>query len=448
MNRVCTRCNKEFKYPCRLEQHKTVNKCKESVKTVICLDKCLDVDKGEIIDKKYSCSKCNLFYTKYKQSLNRHIKQCKVFEIIEAKIDEIEEDNLKLDEINDDSDNETVEEDLLALNKVYNRLEKKMIAIIDNKFMELKDFIRSTQQLNLQQNPQQIKTIASHNSITNSLAIINGNGNNSNNNNTINANINIAPDFIYPFGCENVDLLNESDLEIICKDPRKFFINVLIMLYSKKEHFNFTKDNLNETDLKYFDVDTLKLIYVDEKMFKDKLKDRLLKLCIIIIYKCKNKLSRKKLIQFVNKIIILDESLNPSMNKNKANEAEINTAISSTLNTNLRNRMILTKLNVFYDRYNTNEEFRNTVNSKLIDIKEFNATAILDFYKNPDEEARGLSYEEVNTIIESYPKDETNLFKLRRIIRYNNDKKEDLEDAAHRKAHLDLIGKSLHFPKK
>jgi hypothetical protein len=239
--------------------------------------------------------------------------------------------------------------------------------------MELKDFIRNTQQLNLQQNPQQIETIASHNSITNSLAIINGNGNNSNNNNnnnnTINANINIAPDFIYPFGCENVDLLNESDLEIICKDPRKFFINVLIMLYSKKEHFNFTKDNLNETDLKYFDVDTLKLIYVDEKMFKAKLKDRLLKLCIIIIYKCKNKLSRKKLIQFVNKIIILDESLNPSMNKNKANEAEINTAISSTLNTNLRNRMILTKLNVFYDRYNTNEEFRNAVNSKLIDIK-------------------------------------------------------------------------------
>jgi|LakMenEpi03Aug12_release.lakeMendotaPanAssembly.Ray.scaffolds.fasta_scaffold2901035_1 hypothetical protein len=33
------------------------------------------------------------------------------------------------------------------------------------------------------------------------------------------------------------------------------------------------------------------------------------------------------------------------------------------------------------------------------DIKEFNMNAVLEYYKNPDEEEKGLSYEEVNTII-------------------------------------------------
>lgn len=421
MDLKCLRCLKVFKYPCRLDKH--MEKCNKEIGTVQCLD---NIGEGDKKDKNYLCLICKSFFTKYKQNLNRHMKQCYVM----VRDDDTDDDNELTDAFND------IETKILSI--VDSRLDKKL----DEKLLELKELILSTRQ------PKEPVTV--HGS-----SLVNGNGNTVNTAdtintaNTINANINIANDhIIYPFGCENVDLLTEYELSNICRDPHKFFINVLIMLYSKAEHYNFTKDNLNETDLKYFDEDTLKLIYVDEKLFKDKLKDRLLGLCIIIIYKCKNKLSRKKLIQFMNKIISLDESLNPSKLKNKNNEAEINTAITSTLNTSLRNRVILTKLNLFYDKYNSDEDLKRRVNLELQAIKELKLSALLDYYKNPDEdESRGLSYDEVNTIIESYPKDETNMFRLRRIIRYNQDKQEELEDREQRAAHLALIGKSLHFPK-
>jgi hypothetical protein len=420
MDRKCIKCDKIFKYPCRLEKHAKI--CTKELVTVQCLGSNTKEGKKE---NNYFCLICKTFFTKYKQSLNRHMKQCLIVQ---------ENDS------NSENESEPENENDGDLMKIYNTIEKKFLSIVDSrldkkldeKLLELKALIVSTRQ-----------PVESNNTMISGSAIVNGN-----NNNTINANFNIATDnIIYPFGCENVELLDESELSIICKDPRKFFINVLVMLYSKKEHYNFTKDNLNESDLKYFDEDTLKLIYVDERLFKEKLKDRLLGLCIIIIYKCKNKLSRKKLIQFMNKIIILDESLNPSKLKNKDNEAEINTAITSTLNTNLRNRLILAKLNVFYDKYNSDDDVKRRVNSELHAIKELKLNALLDYYKNPDEEHKGLSYEEVNTIVESYPKDETNMFRLRRIIRYNQDRQEELDDKEQRTAHLALIGKSLHFPK-
>ena len=140
----------------------------------------------------------------------------------------------------------------------------------------------------------------------NNITNITNNDNRVLNNNIIINNITI-PQIIYPFGYENLNFLNDSEMLEILKSPNGAII-ALEKVYSKIENRNFYKQNLSKDYISYLDYNLDIQIY-REKDFIDKLLYHSVEFMYRICFRCSNKLSLEDQIVIIKNINIIEKTI-------------------------------------------------------------------------------------------------------------------------------------------
>ena len=255
-----------------------------------------------------TCIKCAMVF-KYPSVLRAHIKKsarCKI--IIEDTNNTISYTNSFTNINNTDTLNNT--ETLNNTASISNKpiIYHEPIILSETKYycdICNKEYTRNSSLIRHKKESKCKNTI---NRIINNNNITNNNNNNDNrviNNITIN-NITI-PQIIYPFGSENINFLNDSEMLEILKSPNGAII-AMEKVYSKIENRNFYKQNIGKDNISYLDSNLDIQVY-KEKDFHDKLLYQSVEFMYRICFKCRDKLSLEDQIIIMKNINIIEKTL-------------------------------------------------------------------------------------------------------------------------------------------
>jgi hypothetical protein len=235
---VCDNCQSAFDANWKLERHKkNKNGCKKKLEDYKCTN----------CDKKY----CN------KYTLLRHLKKC----VKDANIN-LKEHNEKTGTIEANSNN-LMSDFLKNIGDDKNQLTALLVTVLSQQQSQINQFMEY-----LKNNP----TVSNNHSTTSNITpISNINNGVINNVDTINQVINnniIIPNFIYPFGYENINVLTDDEKLEILKDPN-CVERVLGAIYSHNENKNFNRPNINREYVSVLN-ETLGVQSCNKNDFKDK----------------------------------------------------------------------------------------------------------------------------------------------------------------------------------
>lgn len=194
---------------------------------------------------------------------------------------------------------------------------------------------------------------------------INGDNNivgNNNNINNINVNINInnIPNFIRPFGMEDITFLKHTEMLsiLLSNDPE---LVLLSKLTNNKENINFFKFNIKEPYVNYLEsVNGIKPI--PESIFEQMYYERIHLLLDVIFFVCKKNLPLLKKYEIGCKLYSTSKFVE---NKNgKIIPEDSIPYIKALLNMITRSKMGK-NIKTFIETYNIDEDYQNNVTMKL-----------------------------------------------------------------------------------
>jgi len=230
MDRTCSNCKNEFKFPSGLKRHLLYSiHCKKTEDDINLLFTNIKTDKK---NKTIICIYCNKEFAR-KDSLQRHLKT--------SKCNNNNLNNTTTNNTNPTNNTNTINPTNPTINNTNNNT-----------------------------------TIN-----TNNNNIINSNNNNTN----IVNNINIQ--YINPFGLEDVRTLPIDKMKQILLSGREAGLHIIKAIYDKIENKNFFKPNLSRPEIACLNEE-LKLTVYKSKEFADALFDRCIALLHHMLYLCKS----------------------------------------------------------------------------------------------------------------------------------------------------------------
>jgi len=265
-----------------------------------------------------TCIKCETVF-KYPSVLRSHIKKSARCKII---IEDINKDISSISSIININNLEPIVNiehidpiDPIDTNQNTSIIYNNSIILKVKKFTRNSSLNRHNKESNCKNNTNTNNTNTNTNT---SNSNSNSNSNNTNNNITnnndnriINNNITInniiIPQIIYPFGCENINFLNDSEMLEILKSPNGAII-AMEKVYSKIENRNFYKQNIGKDNISYLD-NNLDIQIYKEKDFHDKLLYQSVEFMYRICFRCRNKLSLEDQIVIMKNINIIEKTL-------------------------------------------------------------------------------------------------------------------------------------------
>ena len=226
-NKICPKCNVDFKYISILKRH-LENSVRCSSNDVYIKNTINNINQNTNTDNLFICNDCNKHF-KFKTSIYRH----------------------------------------KSISKCAKNKEKLINDIKDEK-------------KNKKQNNQPTTAVTNNINHTNSH-----NTTNNNTNNTIINNNNINIQYINPFGFEDVRTIPITEMKKILNSGTEAGLHIIKAIYDKIENKNFYKPNLSRPEIACLNED-LKLTIYKSKEFADALFDRCIALLHHMLYLCKN----------------------------------------------------------------------------------------------------------------------------------------------------------------
>ena len=339
-NKICPKCNSEFKYPSSLKTH-----FRKSYHCLLNEEEIYNFfNKKPFNDKQ--CDKCNKIFCQ-KSVMLRHKRETKCC-------------STKLLSNKDNFANQNV--DIInILNKIPTHLAKNLLELIVNK---------NNNTTNNTTNNNTINNINNNNNNTNNL--IQNNINNINNNNNTNNLIqnNITIQHISPFGFEDVRKIPIPEMKRILKSGLKSGLLIIKAIYSQIENKNFYKPNMGKSDIACLN-DSFDLTIYKGNQFADVLFDRCISLLHHMLYLCKTELSTIEIQLIYDNIEYIETSMRIEIyEKNLQNIIE-----SEVRNNNANNKSSISK---YVKHIKTITEVKSNANNVLNNVKQLNNNVAKD----------------------------------------------------------------------
>ena len=265
-NKVCPKCNVDFKYISVLKRH-LENSVRCSANDNYINNTINNINTNSNTDTHlFTCNDCNKNF-KYKTSIYRHksISKC-------------------------------------AINKAN---------IINQTLQE-------------QQNTNTIPTTSSNSSsttptpppITQSQTNINTNSHNTNTNNTIINNNNTIIQHINPFGFEDVRTIPIGEMKAILNSGTEAGLHIIKAIYNKIENKNFYKPNISRSEVACLNED-LKLTIYKSREFADAFFDRCIALLHHMLYLCKHEFTTTSIKYIYDNIEYIESTMRTEIYEKK-----------------------------------------------------------------------------------------------------------------------------------
>jgi hypothetical protein len=341
---ICSVCKQEFAYKSYLLRHmKSVQCYSTSDSLTITLAKPIIITQQEV-----SCSSCT-FKTKHKSNLYRHRKTCP---------------------------------------SIHKAIIPPNTAQITNNQELIQQLIKENQELKAKMQVEilePIQTISSHNTNTVNLTINNNSNNTDNSTNTINTlaapiDLEKKPGYKYinPVGCEDLSFITEEQLDYIYMDTDNSTAKLLDIIYSKRENRNFTKDNVNKPDMKYYSK-RLQVDYMQEYDFIEQLtQQRMLNFHLRLIHTFKHKISLEKFTNYFRRIITI-ERIFDDFDIEAAKSKTHSSAIKSIINQLSRDKRITRDMCEFFKLIEENAMIKAETEARIRFYQQLESSAVVEY---------------------------------------------------------------------
>ena len=389
-DRICSSCNKLFKFPYLLKRHidgaygcipilrlqqqnanvvnntninnlmRTNQHINDNVVDLNNNTIFLDVNNNIYNDKIYKCTKCNNSF-KHRQSLYKHKKKCNI------------------NTVNNNIQQIAVEQPINPIIipiPLHTRAHDLPLPVIENPVQQIIE-----QPLQLQIN-------------NNTNNIIN---NNTNINNIININNGIVNNYITnihinPFGLETTDFLSlDQKKDILISSGDMAGIKILTMAYNIKQNKNFFKGNKKNSHITYINKD-YELNVLEEQAFKKKIYANSVNLLYSIFLDCLHNLTFKERIFISDNINYIEKDMyaeiftNGLSNVKKEMIGELNQVIKKQTDINNSSNKIF-----------ANNFINNISNIEYLELSNNEVNKQIEKKKTIDRHKNGIS--DINTII-------------------------------------------------
>jgi hypothetical protein len=249
-----------------------------------------------------------------------------------------------------------------------------------------------------------IQNINSHNTNTVNLTI-NNNSNNTNTDNSTNTiNTLAAPidleknpayKHINPVGCEDLSFITEEQLDYIYMDTDNSTAKLLDIIYSKRENRNFTKDNVNKPDMKYYSK-RLQVDYMQEYDFVEQLtQQRMLNFHLRLIHTFKHKISFEKFTNYFRRIITI-ERIFDDFDIEAAKSKSHASAIKSVINQLSRDKRITRDMCEFFKLIEENAMIKAETEARIKLYEQLESSAVVEYETREKQQPMRLLSEQRN----------------------------------------------------
>lgn len=366
---ICTVCNKAFTYRSYLLRHMKSIQC--SIGLGITQNTIINEEIANIgslvVPNDFQCSTCD-FTTKYKPNLCRHRKTCP---------------------------------------GIHKAIIPPNTAQITNNQELIQQLIKENQELKAKMQVEILEptqTINSHNTNTVNLTI-NNNSNNTNTDNSTNTiNTLAAPidlekkpayKHINPVGCEDLSFITEEQLDYIYMDTDNSTAKLLDIIYSKRENRNFTKDNVNKPDMKYYSK-RLQVDYMQEYDFVEQLtQQRMLNFHLRLIHTFKHKISFEKFTNYFRRIITI-ERIFDDFDIEAAKSKSHASAIKSVINQLSRDKRITRDMCEFFKLIEENAMIKAETEARIKLYEQLESSAVVEYETREKQQPMSLLSEQRN----------------------------------------------------
>lgn len=372
---ICSLCGYDFIYPSKLKRHQKSTQCNTSL---VCQESSLQCQDIINKDKSWSCLSCG-YITKFKQNYNRHVKTCVIrsdkstTDDIDARTSGSECADMFARFIQENQQLKAIINEQIKMNIQELKGDKP-----DSK-LEVNDSKLEVNNSKTEVNDSSTTNNNSHNTTTN-----NTNNNNLNltitNNNTINAPAIPVPAYKYinPVGCEDLSFITEKQLDYIYEDTDNSTGKLLDIIYSKRENRNFTKDNVNKPDMKYYSK-RLKVDYMQEYDFVEQLtQQRMLNFHLRLIHTFKHKITLEKFSNYFRRIITI-ERIFDDFDIEAAKSKSHASAIKSIINQLSRDKRITHDMCEFFKLIEENEFIKAETEARIRFYEKLESSAVVEY---------------------------------------------------------------------
>lgn len=366
---ICTVCNKTFTYRSYLLRHMKSIQCSTVLgitQNTTINEEISNID-SLVVPNDFQCSTCD-FTTKYKPNLCRHRKTCP---------------------------------------SIHKAIIPPNTAQITNNQELIQQLIKENQELKAKMQVEilePIQNINSHNTNTVNLTI-NNNSNNTNTDNSTNTiNTLAAPidleknpayKHINPVGCEDLSFITEEQLDYIYMDTDNSTAKLLDIIYSKRENRNFTKDNVNKPDMKYYSK-RLQVDYMQEYDFVEQLtQQRMLNFHLRLIHTFKHKISFEKFTNYFRRIITI-ERIFDDFDIEAAKSKSHASAIKSVINQLSRDKRITRDMCEFFKLIEENAMIKAETEARIKLYEQLESSAVVEYETREKQQPMRLLSEQRN----------------------------------------------------
>jgi hypothetical protein len=359
---ICKFCSKDFIYPSKLKKHQQTTQCRNSDETQISSQN----DQTLLTKNKlYICSSCE-YSTKFSYNLNRHTKTCM------SKVTK-SDTNVKDFSTSETNGNELVTRLMQENQQLKDMMTNQIKMCVKDEIKELKDELKDSKTI-----INDTSTTYNNNNTTNNLNL----NLTINNNNTIDPSAITQPGYKYinPVGCEDLSFITEEQLNYIYENTDNSTAKLLEIIYSKRENRNFTKDNVNKPDMKYYSK-KLQVDYIQEYDFIEQLtQQRILNFHLRLIHTFKHKLSFEKFTNYFRRIITIERIFN-DFDIDALKTKTHSSAIKSVINQLSRDKRITRDICEFFKLVEENELIKAETEARIKLYQEIESTALIDYEK-------------------------------------------------------------------